>query len=378
MADNVKKEILLKINKYKRSDNTLERALELCNNPDYRDDVSIQHQKIEILCMLKRYSEAIAIGERPEFAEDMPIQLKLVEAYIGIKDYDKASAICMRPKYVEHPGFIQKSKLIKKKLLRINGTKVNNITSDNFEDYIKEVERLIDAAKEEKNPGRARQFLRKAQGYCTEEAFKDNIEANLYLIKILKLLGEYELALEVASKMDYLNNMDAFIQIISILAHFKRYDEALLLIDKSPFKNNINIINLKQSIMMKKEGKVAPSNPKTPKTSNKKTKTLSFNDLLDYIEGEIISLDVIKSLPISQLLKDIFIIAYYEVRENKESIFQSLGDMVACYENNDECLSIIEDLENHFKKADSTYNRELYQKCLLISQNIKIDNSRKN
>ena len=378
MADSIKKELLLTINRYKRSENNLERALEFCNNPDYKDDVSIQHQKIEILCMLKRYSEAIAIGERPEFAEDMPIQLKLVEAYMGIKDYDKASAICMRPKYVEHPGFIQKSKLIKKKLLRINGTKVNNITSDNFEDYIKEVERLIEAAKEEKNPGRARQFLRKAQGYCTDEKFKDNIEANLYLIKILKLLGEYELALETAIKMDYLNNMDAFIQIVSILAHFKRYDEALSLIEKSPFKDNNNIKNLKQSILLKKEGKVVSSKSKDPVSKPKKTKALSFNDLLDYIEGKIISLDVIKTLPISQLLKDIFIIAYYEVRENKESIFQYVGNMASCYENKDECLSVIEDLENHFKKADSTYNRELYQKCLLISQNIKIDNSRKN
>lgn len=377
MADSIKKEILLKINKYKRSENNLERALELCNNPDYIDDVSIQHQKMEILCMLKRYSEAIAIGERPDFTNEMSIQLKLVEAYAGNKNYEKANAICMRPEYAEHPGFIQKAERIKKDLFRINGIEAK-VTSNKFEDYIKEIDRLIEAAKEERNPGRARQFLRKAQGYCTDERFKDNIEANLYLIKILKLLGEYELALETAIKMDYLNNMDAFIQIPSILAQLKRYDEALSLIDKSPFNNNPNIINLKQSIMMKKEGKVAPSKPKTPKTSNKKTKALSFNDLLDYIEGEIISLEVIKSLPISQLLKDIFIIAYYEVRENKDAIYKSLGDMASCYENNDECLSIIEDLENHFKKADSTYNRELYQKCLLISQNIKIDNSRKN
>ncbi|MBR4231468.1 MAG: hypothetical protein IKR74_04890 [Bacilli bacterium] len=377
MADSIKKKILLKINKYKRSENNLERALELCNNPDYRDDVSIQHQKMEILCMLKRYSEAIAIGERLDFTNEMSIQLKLVEAYAGNKNYEKANAICMRPEYAEHPGFIQKAERIKKDLFRINGIEAK-VTSNEFEDYIKEIDRLIEAAKEERNPGRARQFLRKAQGYCTDERFKDNIEANLYLIKILKLLGEYELALETAIKMDYLNNMDAFIQIPSILAQLKRYDEALSLIDKSPFNNNPNIINLKQSIMMKKEGKVTPSKPKTPKTSNKKTKALSFNDLLDYIEGEIISLEVIKSLPISQLLKDIFIIAYYEVRENKDAIYKSLGDMASCYENNDECLSIIEDLENHFKKADSTYNRELYQKCLLISQNIKIDNSRKN
>ena len=377
MADSIKKKILLKINKYKRSENNLERALELCNNPDYRDDVSIQHQKMEILCMLKRYSEAIAIGERLDFTNEMSIQLKLVEAYAGNKNYEKANAICMRPEYAEHPGFIQKAERIKKDLFRINGIEAK-VTSNEFEDYIKEIDRLIEAAKEERNPGRARQFLRKAQGYCTDERFKDNIEANLYLIKILKLLCEYELALETAIKMDYLNNMDAFIQIPSILAQLKRYDEALSLIDKSPFNNNPNIINLKQSIMMKKEGKVTPSKPKTPKTSNKKTKALSFNDLLDYIEGEIISLEVIKSLPISQLLKDIFIIAYYEVRENKDAIYKSLGDMASCYENNDECLSIIEDLENHFKKADSTYNRELYQKCLLISQNIKIDNSRKN
>ena len=377
MADSIKKELLLTINRYKRSENNLEKALELCNNPEYNDDVSIQHQKIEILCMLKRYGEAIAIGERPEFAEDMPIQLKLVEAYVGIKDYEKASTICMRPKYAEHPGFIQKSKLIKKKLLRINGTKVN-ITSDNFEDYIKEVNRLIDDAKNEKNPGRARQFLRKAQGYCTDDAFKDNIEANLYLIKILKLLGEYELALETASKMDYLNNMDVFIQIVSILTHFKRYDEALSLIEKSPFKDNQNINNLKQSILLKKEGKVVSSNKNNHPTKSKKTKALSFNDILDYIENKMISLEVIKSLPISQLLKDIFVIAYYEVSDDKETIFQYLGNMSLFYENNDDCLSIIGDLENHLKKEDSVYNRNLYQKCLLISQNIRIDNSRKN
>ena len=368
-----KKEILLKINKYKRSDSNLEKALELCNNPDYQDDVSIQHQKMEILCMLKRYKEAIVIGERPEFVDEMSIQLKLVEAYMGLKDYDKAMAICERSDYANHPGFIQKAKRIKKDLFRINGSQVQT-TSNDFNDYIETIDNLIAMAKQEKNPGRVRQLLRKAQGYCSVEEFKDNINAIIYRIKILKLLGEYQMALEIASNIDYVNNIDIFIQIISILTHLKKYDEALSLIEKSTFKDNQAIQNQRRSILLKKDKGVS----KPSSNNDNGLKTVSFSDLLDYIESKKLSIDVIYSLNISRILKDILIIASFEVRDDKKSIYEYLNEMGINYQDSDECLKIVKDLEKHFSNDKVTYDRMLYQKLLIILQNIKNDNSRKN
>jgi tetratricopeptide (TPR) repeat protein len=207
--------------------------------------------------------------------------------------------------------------------------------------------------------------------------FKDNLDAILYRIKTLKLLGEYQIALEIANDKMSLNNIDIFIQIISILIHFKRYDEALSLIDKSPFKDNPNIKNQKQSILLKKEGKVTPKSRSALNPPNKDAKKVSLNDLLDFIESKRLSIESICSLPISQLLKDIFIVAYYEVRDDQEQAYQYIGHMASSYENNDDCLKVVEELEKHFDSKKIPYSRLLYQKLLIISQSININNSRK-
>ena len=371
MADSVKREILLKVNRYKRSNN-IELALDLCNNPIYDSDVSIQHQKMELLCMQKKYREAIQIGERPEFSDDISIQLKLVEAYMGIKDYDKASAICLRPEFVSHQGFIQKSERIRKDLFRINGTEVK-VTSSNFQDYVKEVERLIKESNNAKNPQKKRQLLWKAQGYCTNKAFENDVDAALYLVKILIMLNDYEQAWKIINDKRFKENREFFIQKVSMLVNLKKYDEALSLIDNSQFRFDSQIINKRQSILVNKDNK---NTPKKSKEQSLGTKKVSLSDILNYIENKRMSLEIIESLPVSPLLKDIFTLAYYEVHKENTNFQQYLISMGNRYQNNDECLSVIEELERYFKNKETGYRRELYQKLLIISQNISISNSR--
>ncbi len=374
MADNLKKEILLKVNRYKRSNN-LALALDLCSNPIYDNDVSIQHQKMELLCMQKRYQEAVQIGERPDFIDEMSIQLKLIEAYMGIKEYEKAKDICLRPEFVNHQGFAQKYERIKKDLFRINGTKVK-VTSNNFQDYIKEVERLIKEANNSKNPQKKRQLLWKAQGYCTNKAFKNDAEAALYLIKILIMLNDYDQAWQIINDERYIDNIDFFLQKVIFLTNLKKYDEAILLIDNSIFKDDPQVINRRQSIILSKEKDKSKNTAKNAKEKLQGTKEVSLNDILNYIENKRKPLEIIESLPISSLLKDVFTLAYYEVHNENANFQQYLIDMGIRYQGNDECLKVIEELEQHFDNKKANYSRELYQKILIISQNIMVSNSR--
>ena len=309
-------------------------------------------KKMELLCIDKRYKEAIAIGERTEFSSDISIQLKLVEAYMGIKDYDKARAICLRPEFVNLPGFIQKNERIKI-------------------EYIKKIEGLIKESNNSKNP----QW--KAQGYCTNKAFENDVDAALYHVKILIMLKNYESAWEIINDERFKDNKDFFLQEISMLINIKKYNEALSLIDNSIFRDDPQVINRKQSILLRKmnSSKNIKLQVKGQQINNEQKE--DFVVLLEKIENKSITINEIQERDISQILKDVLTIAFCEIaQQSKVTIREYLKEIIVKYQDSEECLSVIGDLERHFIKKNFAYDKYFYLSVLQKANNIRSNKSR--
>ena len=92
----------------------------------------------------------------------------------------------------------------------------------------------------------------------------------------------------------------------------------------------------------------------------------------------LFNLKKIQALEVNDFIKYIFTLACLEANQFSIHIIDNcLNEMMTNYQDKPECLEIITELNNHFKKQNPVYNKSLYIKALIKAENIDITGSRK-